>query len=178
MPKIRPGMAKPPSGFEKISDALDDYDDAMRDAVAASTEGRRRAEATWEVSSLNRQRTRYVYSQFRGGHVSKAVLDYCGKYGFVDAGLVRLWGLPGYESACCVECVQPKNSNFGGSCVCRVPPKDRVDDGVKCSRCGCSGCCSGERKKPAGPKPVAGDDAKEPAAATDAGLSTKKTLDE
>ena len=50
----------------------------------------------------------------------------------------------GYEKVCCLRCIQPKDTNFGTTCVCRVP-KDRLEDGkvVECIHCGCRGCSSG-----------------------------------
>ncbi|CCW69548.1 unnamed protein product [Phytomonas sp. Hart1] len=39
MPRIRPGMKKPPPGFEVINDVLDTYEDAMKLALQAESDG-------------------------------------------------------------------------------------------------------------------------------------------
>jgi bud site selection protein 31 len=146
MPKIRPGMPKPPKGFDLIAAELDVFEAEMKEAVAAPHDGRRKVEATWEVAAVNKRRTRCVLNKFRAGGISKKVLDFCVAAGFIDGALIKLWQVPGYESVCCAECVQPRNHSFGGSCICRVPQKDRSAEVVQCSHCGCTGCCVGERK--------------------------------
>jgi len=47
---------------------------------------------------------------------------------------------PGFANLCCMRCIQPRDTNFGTACVCRVP-KDKVTDKiVECNHCGCRGC--------------------------------------
>jgi bud site selection protein 31 len=147
MPKVRPGMPKPPKGFDVVADVLDSFDAEMKAAIAEPHQGKRKTETTWGVAKVNRSRTRAVWELFRAGKATKDVLDYCVKVKFIDGSLVRLWSLPGYETACCAECVNPKNHSFGGACICRVPRRDRGDDPIACSCCGCTGCASGEKKK-------------------------------
>lgn len=147
MPKVRPGMPKPPKGFDKALPVLNGFDANMKAALAESNDGKRKVEATWEVARVNRERTRAVFKLWQNGDIERQVLDYCCTVGFVDGSLVRLWALPGYDGACCTECVQPRNHSFGGACICRVPAKDRGDDPVRCSHCGCNGCASGDRKQ-------------------------------
>ncbi len=145
MPKIRPGMPKPPKGFEKISEGLDKFDEQMKDALAESTEGKRKAELTWGVSKVNSQRTRYVYDMLRNKEIDNKVVEFCVSCGFIDGSLIKLWKLPGYETACCTNCVDSRQSTFGGTCACRVPMKDRVNSVAGgCCRCGCTGCCSAD----------------------------------
>ena len=47
----------------------------------------------------------------------------------------------GYENLCCLRCIQPRDTNFGTACVCRVP-KSKLEEGkiVECVHCGCRGC--------------------------------------
>ena len=147
MPKIRPGMPKPPKGFDKISDGLDDFDTKMKEALSESNDGKRKNQLTWGVSRINSQRTRFVYDAFRNKNIENKVVEFCITCGFIDGALIRLWKLPGYESACCVNCVDNRQSTFGGTCACRVPMKDRISGAVSemgCSRCGCKGCCSAD----------------------------------
>lgn len=49
----------------------------------------------------------------------------------------------GYERLCCLQCIQKGSSNYGTTCICRVP-KDSLPDGkvVECVNCGCHGCAS------------------------------------
>jgi hypothetical protein len=49
---------------------------------------------------------------------------------------------PGFENLCCLRCIQPKDTNFGTACVCRVP-KNKYEEGkvIECVHCGCRGCC-------------------------------------
>ena len=77
--------------------------------------------------------------------------DYCLNEGYADKNLIAKWkkvcsiaiALPepttdarhsvcvliccclcsqaGYENLCCLRCIQPRDTNFGTNCVCRVP---------------------------------------------------------
>ena len=38
-----------------------------------------------------------------------------------DAALIAKWKKSGYENLCCLRCVQPRDTNFGTTCICRVP---------------------------------------------------------
>jgi bud site selection protein 31 len=136
-------MPKPPKGFELISAGLDEYDQAMKEALAETTEGKRKSELTHGIAKVNRQRTRFVFEAMKNKQIERRVVDYCVACCFIDGALVKLWSLPGYESACCVACVDGRQSTFGGACVCRVPGPDRVTPLCAtrgCARCGCTGC--------------------------------------
>lgn len=160
MPKIRPGMRKPPKGFDIVAPKLDEYEEEMKTAVLAPHAGKRKVESTWEIARINWERTRYVFTAHRRGLVDKTVFEYCVENQFIDGSLAAKWLLKGYERLCCVQCVHRGNHNFGGSCVCRVPAKDRAA-GVACSSCGCTGCASGDSgRSPWAPR--------EPAAVPDA----------
>lgn len=58
-----------------------------------------------------------------------------------DANLIAKWKKAGYEKLCCLRCIQPKDTNYGTTCYCRVPRKD-IDQVVECVSCGCHGCAS------------------------------------
>lgn len=145
-------MPKPPKGFDVAAAVLDEFDAAMKAALLEPHEGKRKAESTWGVAAVNRKRTRAVCDLHRKGAITKEVLDFCVKANFIDGSLVKLWSVKGYESACCVECVNPKNHSFGGACICRVPRKDRSEDAIQCSHCGCTGCASGDKRAAAAAK--------------------------
>lgn len=78
-------------------------------------------------------------------NITRPVYDFCIREKYADAGLVAKWKKQGYERLCCVQCVQPMNTNFGTACVCRVP-KQSLPDGrlIECVHCGCRGCASGD----------------------------------
>lgn len=138
-------MRKPPHGFELLNDKLDEFEASMREAVYEPHEGKRKIEATWAIARVNWERTRFVFQAFRRGVVSKAVFEYCADSKLIDGSLATKWMLKGYERLCCVQCVHRNNHSFGGSCVCRVPIKDRMQrEGVQCCTCGCHGCASGD----------------------------------
>lgn len=61
--------------------------------------------------------------------------------GYADANLIAKWKKPGYENLCCLQCIQTRDTNYGTTCICRVP-KSGLDEGqvVECVNCGCHGC--------------------------------------
>lgn len=142
MPRIRPGMPRPPAGLDAIASRLDEFEAAMRDAVAAPSTGTRRVEALWAVAQVNRDRTRFVFDAFRTGTISESLLHYCGKVQWIDGELIKLWNIPGYERACCTACVRSADTAFGTVCACRVPRAKRAAGELRCAQCGCSGCAS------------------------------------
>jgi len=76
--------------------------------------------------------------------ISREVYNYCIKEKLADANLIAKWKKSGYERLCCLRCIQPRDHNFGTTCVCRVPT-DKLENGkvVECVHCGCRGCASG-----------------------------------
>jgi bud site selection protein 31 len=135
-------MPKPPAGFDAVNIVLDRYDVEMRSAVAASSQGLRKVETTWEIARINRERTRWLFDELRHGRTAAAVVEYCVAQRFVDGELMRIWRLPGYETACCSACVQTCDNAFGSTCACRVPKDKRSISDLRCANCGCSGCAS------------------------------------
>ena len=53
--------------------------------------------------------------------ISKELFEWCLKEGYGDRGLIAKWRKEGYESLCCLRCVQVRDTNFGTVCICRVP---------------------------------------------------------
>ncbi|CAM0134949.1 Component of the SF3b subcomplex of the U2 snRNP [Umbelopsis sp. WA50703] len=147
MPKIRTQRTKrPPEGFDDIEPTLREFDKKMRDVENESHEGKRKVESLWPVFRIHHQRSRYVYDlYYKRKAISRELYDYLLKHNYADANLIAKWKKPGFERVCCLRCIQPKDTNFGTTCVCRVP-KAKLEDGkiVECVHCGCRGCASGD----------------------------------
>ncbi|KAJ3083656.1 Component of the SF3b subcomplex of the U2 snRNP [Quaeritorhiza haematococci] len=146
MPKIRRGRTKPPpEGWELIEPTLNELNQKMREAENESHEGKRKVESLWPIFRLHHQRSRYIYDIYYKRHaISKELYEYCLKEGHADAALIAKWKKPGYEKLCCLRCIQPRDTNFGTTCVCRVPKEKLEEDRViECLHCGCRGCASG-----------------------------------
>ncbi|CAO3687739.1 unnamed protein product [Umbelopsis ramanniana] len=138
MPKIRTQRTKrPPEGFDDLEPTFREFDKKMR---------MRKVESVWPVFRIHHQRSRYVYDlYYKRKAISKELYDYLLKNGYADANLIAKWKKPGFERVCCLRCIQPKDTNFGTTCVCRVP-KAKLEEGkiVECVHCGCRGCASGD----------------------------------
>ncbi|KAG0025572.1 Component of the SF3b subcomplex of the U2 snRNP [Podila clonocystis] len=152
MPKIRSSRTKrAPEGFDEIEPTLKEFQQKMKDGKFISLsendphEGKRKVEALWPVFRIHHQRSRYVYELFyKRKAISKELYEYLLKQGYADGNLIAKWKKSGYEKVCCLRCIQPKDTNFGTTCVCRVP-RDMLEEGkvIECIHCGCRGCSSG-----------------------------------
>lgn len=47
--------------------------------------------------------------------------EYCLNENIADKNLIAKWKKQGYENLCCLRCIQTRDTNFGTSCICRVP---------------------------------------------------------
>ena len=109
-------------------------------AESETHEGKRKTESLWPIFKLNNQRSRYLYELYYKRHaISKELYEWCLKEGHGDANLIAKWKKNGYEQLCCLRCIQQKDTNFGTTCVCRVPKK-QLDTPIECQHCGCRGC--------------------------------------
>ncbi|KAJ9079956.1 Component of the SF3b subcomplex of the U2 snRNP [Entomophthora muscae] len=146
MPKVKSfRVKKAPEGFSAVEPTLQEFAKRMRDAENEPHEGKRKVEALWPIFRIHHQRSRYIYELFhKRKAISKEVYEFCIKKGYADAALIAKWKKPGFEKLCCLRCIQPKDTNFGNTCVCRVP-KSNLEEGrvVECVHCGCRGCSSG-----------------------------------
>uniref|UniRef100_A0A0G4HAZ2 G10 protein n=1 Tax=Chromera velia CCMP2878 TaxID=1169474 RepID=A0A0G4HAZ2_9ALVE len=145
MPKIRTlGGKKPPAGWDEIEPTLDELGRKMREAENEPHDGKRKCESLWPIFRLHHERSRYIYNQYyKEKKISKELYDYCLKEGWADAALIAKWKKPGYEKLCCLRCMQPADTSFGTTCICRVPrSKLDADRIVECVQCGCHGCAS------------------------------------
>jgi bud site selection protein 31 len=136
-----------------IEDTLLSFSQKMRDAESTSsnpTPGTSKASAVWPIFQISHQRSRYIYDLYYDREaISKQLYDWLLKNGYADANLIAKWKKQGYESLCCLRCIQTKETNFNSTCVCRVPRKDLKGEegnggGVECVNCGCRGCASGD----------------------------------
>lgn len=149
MPPIRTARSSrkpPPDGYEDIEDQLLDFSNQMKDAEAASGAGKKKHEVLWPIYEINNRRSRYVYELFYEREaISRTLYEWLLKNGHADPALIAKWKKNGYEKLCCVRCIQTKETNFGGTCICRVP-RDQMNDGgdVQCVNCGCRGCASSD----------------------------------
>lgn len=160
MPKILHSRSKPPpEGWETIEPTLKELERKMRDGKSTqlhaileslfrgaaenkSHEGLRKAESLWPIFRIHHQRSRYIYELYYKKHlISKELYDYCLKNKYADINLIAKWRKQGYENLCCLRCIQAKDTNYGTTCICRVPreklEKNKV---VECLSCGCRGC--------------------------------------
>lgn len=53
--------------------------------------------------------------------------DFCVQEKIADQNLIAKWKKQGYENLCCLRCIQTRDTNFGTSCICRVP-KSKLEE--------------------------------------------------
>lgn len=53
--------------------------------------------------------------------------EYCLQENIADKNLIAKWKKQGYENLCCLRCIQTRDTNFGTSCICRVP-KSKLEE--------------------------------------------------
>lgn len=82
---------------------------------------------------------------YKHKRISKEIYDWCGKMKLIDVALCSKWKKQGYEKLCSTFAINPKNFQFNGVDICRVP-KQKLRDGtiVESRYNGCLGCCSGK----------------------------------
>jgi bud site selection protein 31 len=127
-----------PEGWDMIEGVLEQLDNKMRDVESGNDKDLK--QTTWEVFRIHHQRSRYVYEMYhKKKAISRELYDFCIREKVVDGNLIAKWKKDGYEQLCCLRCIQPKDTNYGTTCICRVPKKD-LDQFVECVSCGCHGC--------------------------------------
>lgn len=149
MPKVRTlGTKKAPKGFDLIEDMLNEFQQKMRDAENEPHDGKRRHETVWPILRIHHQRSRYIYElYYREEKISRELYEWLLREKYADAALIAKWKKPGFERLCCVKCIQTKDTNYGTTCICRVPRgKLEAEKFVECKGCGCRGCSSGDQK--------------------------------
>eukprot|EP00211_Chloroparvula_japonica_P008892 CAMPEP_0119135712 /NCGR_PEP_ID=MMETSP1310-20130426/19877_1 /TAXON_ID=464262 /ORGANISM="Genus nov. species nov., Strain RCC2339" /LENGTH=146 /DNA_ID=CAMNT_0007126627 /DNA_START=36 /DNA_END=473 /DNA_ORIENTATION=- len=145
MPRVRRSRTpKAPEGFDLVKEKLDEFEKKMREAENDPSDNKRRVESVWPIMRINHQRSRYVYDMFyRKREISRDLYEWLLEEKYADRNLIAKWKKQGYERLCCLRCIQAKDTNFGTTCICRVPKKD-LEPGkiVECIACGCHGCSS------------------------------------
>ena len=126
MPRF--GGKAPPEGWDLLEPTIRDFERRMREAEIESHEGKRVVEAAWPIFRIHHARSRYIYEQYKSATISRQLYDWCLKEGIADGELIAKWKKQGYEMLCCLRCIQPKDTNYGATCICRVPRKD-LDEG-------------------------------------------------
>ncbi|CAI5459376.1 unnamed protein product [Closterium sp. Yama58-4] len=140
MPKIKTNRVKYPEGWELIEPTLRELEQKMREAESDTHEGKRKCEAVWPIFKIAHQKSRFIYDlYYRRKAISKELYDFCLEQKHADASLIAKWKKAGFERLCCVRCMQPKDHNFGTTCVCRVPKHLREEKVIECIHCGCRG---------------------------------------
>eukprot|EP00927_Polykrikos_kofoidii_P060938 TRINITY_DN55836_c0_g1_i1.p1 TRINITY_DN55836_c0_g1~~TRINITY_DN55836_c0_g1_i1.p1 ORF type:complete len:315 (+),score=70.38 TRINITY_DN55836_c0_g1_i1:148-1092(+) len=154
MPRIRVlTTRKPPDGWDDVLPQLEEFQAAMRDAVNEPHEGKRRNEATWPITKIHYERSRYVYELFyKKKAISKDLYDFLIQEKYADAALIAKWKKPGYEYLCALSAIDKRNSNFGTTAICRVPLHLRKPGLTGPSvTTGCISCSSQEAGRLGGP---------------------------
>mgnify|MGYP000915253123 FL=1 len=144
MPPARSSkQKKAPKGYEVIAEKLDEFRRQMREAEADEGKNLTSSQLLWPILRIHHQRSRYIYQAYVKKEISREVYDYCIENKLADANLIAKWKKPGYEHLCCLKCIQT-TTNFGTTCICRVPPKHLENrEAFECKACGCRGCHSG-----------------------------------
>jgi len=154
MPRIRTlNTKKPPDGWDDVSPQLEEFQQQMRDAVNEPHEGKRRNEATWGITRIHYERSRYVYELFyKKKAISRELYDYLLLEKHADAALIGKWKKPGYEYLCSLQAIDKRNTNFGTTAICRVPLHLRKPGMTGPSvTTGCISCASQEAGRLGGP---------------------------
>merc|ERR1712127_674963 len=142
MPKVKRSKKPPPEGWELIEPTLEELEQKMREAETDPHEGKRKVEALWPIFKIHHQRSRYIYDLFyKRKAISRELYNWCVTEGVADGNLIAKWKKQGYENLCCLRCIQTRDTNFGTTCICRVP-KSKLEEGkvIECVHCGCRGC--------------------------------------
>lgn len=154
MPRIRTlNTKKAPEGWDDVIPQLEEFQQQMRDAVNEPHEGKRRNEATWQITKIHYERSRYVFELFhKKKAISRELYDYLLLEKHADAALIAKWKKPGYEFLCSLQAIDKRNSNFGTTALCRVPLHLRKpgSTGPTVST-GCISCASQEAGRLGGP---------------------------
>jgi len=137
----------PPEGFEMIEQAIEDFENQMKDAVNEEHEGKRKNELTWRIHRIHWEKNRFIFDlMYKRKALKRELYDYLCREKIADQALISKWRKPGYENLCSLLSIQKSATNFGTTSICRVPmasraPQQRLTPNVKT---GCISCCSGD----------------------------------
>ncbi|ESR66638.1 protein BUD31 [Citrus sinensis] len=108
----------------------------MTEAENDPHDGKRKCEALAAI---------FFYLYHRKKEISMELYDFCLDHGHADRNLIAKCKKPGYESLCCLRCMQPRDHNFQSTCVCRVPKNLREEKVIEFVHCCWRGRASGDR---------------------------------
>jgi bud site selection protein 31 len=137
----------PPEGFDMIEQAIEDFENQMKDAVNEEHEGKRKNELTWRIHRIHWEKNRFIFDlMYKRKALKRELYDYLCREKIADQALISKWRKPGYENLCSLLSIQKSATNFGTTSICRVPmasraPQQRLTPNVKT---GCISCCSGD----------------------------------
>eukprot|EP00933_Yihiella_yeosuensis_P009569 TRINITY_DN11554_c0_g1_i1.p1 TRINITY_DN11554_c0_g1~~TRINITY_DN11554_c0_g1_i1.p1 ORF type:complete len:265 (-),score=84.27 TRINITY_DN11554_c0_g1_i1:146-940(-) len=154
MPRIRTlNTKKAPEGFDDVMPQLEEFAVQMRDAVNEPHEGKRRNEATWKITKIHWERSRYIYElYYKKKAISRELYDWLLLEKHGDAALIAKWKKPGFEYLCSLMAIDKRNSNFGTTAICRVPLHLRKPGPAQPAvSTGCISCSSQESGRLGGP---------------------------
>lgn len=81
------------------------------------------------MQRLHNEKNRYIFDlYYKTRSISRALYDWLIEEKIADEGLHRRWRQPGYEKLCSLLCVAKKGHNYGTTCTCRIPLKQRASD--------------------------------------------------
>ncbi|CAJ1342523.1 unnamed protein product [Effrenium voratum] len=142
-----------PEGWDDVAPQLEEFANQMRDAVNEPHEGKRRNEATWKITKIHWERSRYVYElYYKKKAVSRELYDWLLQEKYADANLIAKWKKPGFEYLCSLAAIDKRNTNFGTTAICRVPLHLRKAGAAQPSvTTGCISCSSQEAGRLGGP---------------------------
>eukprot|EP00466_Bigelowiella_natans_P009216 jgi/Bigna1/49042/estExt_Genewise1.C_380034 len=142
---------RPPKGFDLVEDALDAFDEKMKEAVEASHEGLRKNETTWPIIKYHWLRNRYIYeSYYKKKRISRELFDWLVRNKVADGPLIAKWKKKGYEFLCSLLAIDKSASNFGTTSICRVPLSKRAQEQqvLPAVSIGCVSCASCDKGAP------------------------------
>lgn len=154
MPRLRTlNTKKPPEGWDDVEPQLAEFHSQMRDAVSEPHEGKRRNEATWPITKIHYERSRYIYELFyMKKAISRELYDWLLMEKYADAALIAKWKKKGFEYLCSLAAIDKRNTNFGTTAICRVPLHLRKPGQTGPSvTTGCISCASQEAGRLGGP---------------------------
>lgn len=154
MPRIRTlTTKKAPEGWDDVAPQLEEFANQMREAVNEPHEGKRRNEATWRITKIHWERSRYVFElYYKKKAISKELYDHLLLEKQADANLIAKWRKPGFEYLCSLMAIDKRNSHFNTTAICRVPLHLRKSGAAQPSvTTGCISCSSQEAGRLGGP---------------------------
>ncbi|CAE7937778.1 unnamed protein product [Symbiodinium necroappetens] len=154
MPRIRTlNTKKAPEGWDDVAPQLEEFANQMRDAVNEPHEGKRRNEATWKITKIHWERSRYVYElYYKKKAITRELYDWLLQEKYADASLIAKWRKPGFEYLCSLMAIDKRNTNFGTTAICRVPLHLRKAGAAQPAvSTGCISCSSQECGRLGGP---------------------------